>query len=109
MIHECSKKLLKMKNSKSFFLTPSTLREINDMTFSKAQVIKRGFSIAVNVPLVNVSRECLPANLMVVYTLYMLFALQYIQVCAMNTVQNVSLQSNMQLQNIDLEIHFPVM
>ena len=26
----------------------------------------------------------------------------------MNTVQNVSLQSNMQLQNIDLEIHFPV-
>ena len=24
IIHECSKKLLKMKNSKSFFLTPST-------------------------------------------------------------------------------------
>ena len=23
MIHECSKKLLKMKNSRSFFLTPS--------------------------------------------------------------------------------------
>ena len=27
IIHECSKKLLKMKNSKSFFFTPSTLNE----------------------------------------------------------------------------------
>ena len=29
MIHECSKKLLKMKNSKCFFLTPSTCRRGN--------------------------------------------------------------------------------
>ena len=61
--------------------------------------VNREFSIAVNVPLVNgverisarKSHACIP--LYMHYNTY-----RQVYVCAMNTVQNVSLQSNMQLQ-----------
>ena len=41
IIHECSKKLLKMKNSKSFFLTPSssTIKEHNFPYYGYKKVV----------------------------------------------------------------------